>query len=391
MALEPPVTVTPPDRQQGVAALALLSLAAGFLHAAVIDSHRGHGIAAGVFAATALFQILWAGLVMARASRGLLAAGAIVNAAIVVGYVMSRTVGIDFIDGFQEVEPVAFTDAVATGLELVLAVGAGILAYAPSSRRLWPAGRLGTAGLAGVGLAVALISVPAAAGAGSLHEHGEGEEAAAHSHGGELAVAHTDGHDHAATSTIATPEEQAAADQLLADTVEGLWQWTDPQKVHDAGFRPINDDATGTAHLVNWDWINDDVVLDPAHPESLVYRVTPQGRVLEAAMFMAPAGTPDDQVPDVGGPITQWHIHDNLCYSPVEMVDGAPERHVIGIVTTDGNCTRGEHPTPEAPMLHVWVVPQRCGPFSALEGVGAGQAIEEVQDPATAPECQHSH
>jgi hypothetical protein len=24
-------------------------------------------------------------------------------------------------------------------------------------------------------------------------------------------------------------------------------------------------------------------------------------------------------------------------------------------------------------MIHVWIVPQRCGPFSALEGVGGGQ------------------
>lgn len=25
------------------------------------------------------------------------------------------------------------------------------------------------------------------------------------------------------------------------------------------------------------------------------------------------------------------------------------------------------------PMIHVWIVPQVCGPFAALEGIGAGQ------------------
>jgi hypothetical protein len=24
-------------------------------------------------------------------------------------------------------------------------------------------------------------------------------------------------------------------------------------------------------------------------------------------------------------------------------------------------------------MVHVWIVPQRCGPFAALEGIGGGQ------------------
>ena len=109
-------------------------------------------------------------------------------------------------------------------------------------------------------------------------------------------------------------------------------------------------------------------------------------------MYMAPAGTPDDQVPDVGGPITQWHIHNNLCYSPVQTVDGAPQRSVVGLTSgpNGDQCRRGEYLSPQAPMLHVWVAPHECGPFSALEGVGAGQAIQEAQDPSAPADCQHS-
>jgi hypothetical protein len=163
--------------------------------------------------------------------------------------------------------------------------------------------------------------------------------------------------------------------------------------VHEAGFRSIGDCITGNEHLVNWDWINDDTVLDPDHPESLVYRCERDGtRVLEAAMYMAPAGTPDDEVPDVGGPITQWHIHNNLCYSPAEDVDGAPQRRVVGLSSgpNGDQCQNGEYLSPQAPMLHVWVAPHECGPFSALEGVGAGQAIQEQQDPNAPVDCQHS-
>ena len=27
----------------------------------------------------------------------------------------------------------------------------------------------------------------------------------------------------------------------------------------------------------------------------------------------------------------------------------------------------------DTPMLHVWTIPNPCGPFAALEGIGAGQ------------------
>jgi hypothetical protein len=384
-------------RHQGYAALALLSLCAGFLHASVINAHEGPGIASELFTAAAIFQVAWAGLVLARPSRWLLALGAAVNTAFLGGWVLSRTSGISFIDGFEHEEAVGFTDATTAALQALLVVGAAILLLRPSrDDRPARVARLSTAGLGIMGLAVAALAVPAAA-AGSDHGGGadhHGEAAAAGDHHGDDAAAgdHADGHGegHEDPST-ATPEEREAADALLADTTSGLWQWNDEERVHEAGFRSINDCLTGNEHLINWQWINDDVVLDPDHPESLVYECKPGGkRELVAAMFMAPAGTPDDAVPDVGGPITQWHIHNNLCYSPERMTDGAPQRVVVGLTSGEGQCARGEFLTPHAPMLHVWVVEHECGPFSALEGAGAGQAITEEQDPNAEPDCQHS-
>jgi hypothetical protein len=37
-------------------------------------------------------------------------------------------------------------------------------------------------------------------------------------------------------------------------------------------------------------------------------------------------------------------------------------------------------------MIHVWIVPHRCGPFAALEGVGGGQ-INEGEERL----CDHAH
>ena len=111
----PPAERTPPS---WVAALALLSVAAGFIHAAVVDSHRGHGVAAGVFTAIAVFQIGWAGLVHFRPARWVLALGAAVNAAIVGGWALNRISGIPFIDGFQDPEDVGLTDTERDGTPL---------------------------------------------------------------------------------------------------------------------------------------------------------------------------------------------------------------------------------------------------------------------------------
>ena len=37
-------------------------------------------------------------------------------------------------------------------------------------------------------------------------------------------------------------------------------------------------------------------------------------------------------------------------------------------------------------MIHVWIVPHECGPFAALEGVGAGSILEGEQR-----WCDHAH
>jgi hypothetical protein len=387
------------EAMSAVPVLAVLSLAAGLLHATVVSSHDGHGVAAGVYIGIAIFQVNWAALALAWPRRLVLAIGASVNAAIVVGYVFSRTSGISFIDGFQESESVGFTDAVATAFEVLLVAGAVQLLFAGMARRVWPASARGRAtGFGAVGLAVALVGIPAALAAPTQHDHGQSGETAAAAPsddraGGSVAATHSHGTPASVASEpgpAVTPEQQAAADKLLADTKAQLPQWADSAVAEAAGFRTIGDSVTGNEHLINWNWINDDVVLDPNRPESLVYRPTPNGRVLEAAMFMVRPGTADADLPDIGGTLTQWHIHNNLCMSPERMTNGAPQRFVVGVTSNNGPCSFGER-LPTAQMLHVWIVPNRCGPFSALEGIGGGQAVTEVQDPNADPSCQHSH
>ena len=211
------------------------------------------------------------------------------------------------------------------------------------------------------------------------------------------------GHDHGATSTGVTaapkpydptmpldlsgtpgvtPQQQAAAENLIAVTLVQLPQWSDYRVAEAYGFRSIGDGGTGHEHFVQWDWIDDDVILDPDQPESLVYEPQPDGsKKLVSAMYMLSTDVALQDAPDIGGALMQWHIHDNLCYT-----DDPEQPRVAGLTNPDGTCPSGLVKHKPAPMIHVWITPQKCGPFASLEGAGAGQILAGQQRL-----CDHQH
>jgi hypothetical protein len=216
-------------------------------------------------------------------------------------------------------------------------------------------------------------------------------------HGGAEAGA---GHEHAAASTTppvpydgtlpvdlggvegVTPEQQEYAEAMVTRTIEDLPQWADYRDAEAAGWRSIGDGLTGHEHFIKWDTIDDDRFFDPDEPESLVYETHPDGtKTLAAAMYMLPTSMSLDEVPDDGGPLIQYHVHDNLCYT-----DDPEQPLVRGITNAEGQCTPPLVKHDPAPMVHVWVQPHDCGPFASLEGVGAGQ-VAAGEERA----CDHAH
>ena len=138
---------------------------------------------------------------------------------------------------------------------------------------------------------------------------------------------------------------------------------------------------TGYEHYIKWSLVNDHTLFDPERAESLVYRVDGADRKLEAAMYMLGEGATLDTVPDVGGRLTQWHVHDDLCFSDD---DEAPV--VAGIAAPGRRCRPPLTKRARIPMLHVWIVPHECGPFASLDGIAAGQVRAGEQR-----RCTHVH
>ena len=161
-----------------------------------------------------------------------------------------------------------------------------------------------------------------------------------------------------------TPEQQAAPRTSSSITLIELPQFADPAVAEAAGCHSIGDGGTGHEHLINGDLIDDGRILDPDYPESLVYDTSGGGTPAGVGHVHDPRGTSLDDVPELGGPLTQWHVHDDLCFSPGE------NPRVAGITTVGGTCRAPLQKFDPTPMIHVWIEPHVCGPFAALEGVG---------------------
>ncbi len=165
-----------------------------------------------------------------------------------------------------------------------------------------------------------------------------------------------------------TPAEQQRAETLVRQTIVDLRRYEYPAAAEAAGYRSIGDAITGDEHYIKWSDVDDGHILDPTRPESLVYENRDGKQRVVAAMYMLPFGSRFTDTPDVGGPLTQWHIHADLC-----LTNDPVHKTLSGATSVNGQCPTGSSKAGEMPMLHVWVVPNPCGPFAALEGIGAGQ------------------
>jgi hypothetical protein len=190
-------------------------------------------------------------------------------------------------------------------------------------------------------------------GAGHVHASGTDEISAGH--------APASGHDeaspgeHATGSCQPTSAQVAAANQLSADTRGGLTRFADLRDARRAGYAPHERVRRPLKHYFNAVYVTDGRVLDPTRPEGLLYAHTDRGPVLVAAVYMMNrAGEPGREV---GGCLTRWHVHHELCSSD-------PAKGLIsGVRTRSGSCPPGQVAWAAPPFLHVWTIDFPGGPF----------------------------
>ena len=110
-------------------AVASAAAGAAAIHYAVVAEHFEEWWGFGLFfALSALAQLLWAMLVVTSRSRLLIWCGVVGNAAIVVLWIATRTVGTLVGPEPDTPEPAAVADSVATALELAIVFAGSLLA-----------------------------------------------------------------------------------------------------------------------------------------------------------------------------------------------------------------------------------------------------------------------
>ncbi len=146
-----------------------------------------------------------------------------------------------------------------------------------------------------------------------------------------------------------TAAEQAAATALVNTARTALAKYNDIAVAATDGYQVSG--ITGVDfHAQNPKYENDGRIFDPAHPETLVYGLAPNGRpVLLGAMFMMPSI--DQPGPTPGGPLTVWHAHQHVCIS-------LTPPGLAGLLSPLGMCPVGTFEMPlSAQMIHIWTVP----------------------------------
>ncbi|MCE2735181.1 MAG: hypothetical protein ACK45J_08065 [Acidimicrobiaceae bacterium] len=427
------------------------SLGTGLIHGIAVGLHSEHASAARSFLLLSVLQLGW-GIACLSTSRWqvrLLGLG--IHGAAIGGWILTRTSGIAFIDGLQIPEDPQAADSLSAVLSLVAvvaiawatqrgdapvhqttAMNAGYLCAVVGLLGAWTAtGSVhvhGEVQLVDGGLAITADGVIVTPGlptdstsddavtttsvtATSVVRNGS-SQSTKKTTTTSTSTTSTTLHGHVQTSDQAnaaasgwpraydpsqpvnligiegfTPEQGQRALALLENTKRDLPTYANYATAIAAGYVSIGDESSGHEHLIKYSLLNDNRFLDTTAPESLVYKVVGTTRILVSAMYIAPPGTAinDTTLVNYGGGLLQWHVHDNLCW---RNVNGIPK--VIGALDANGNCPpnsvlqRGG-----APMVHVWIAAHACGPFAALEGVGAGLASEP--DNVRVDKCNAAH
>ena len=249
-----------------------------------------------------------------------------------------------------------FAGIVAVAVGMVGAIWAR-LGIDPDPRRLRRVRGLLLVSVAYVAaLSLVALNRAAVAESAATHAHAAGHvHLSADDHGGPAAPATA----HAAPATGSCHPSSAqlgAATRLIADTRWSLGRFVDLRAALGAGYLPHRNRPEAIKHYFNPAYVTDGRVLDPARPEGLLYAYTDRGPVVVAAVYLM--NRSDEPGRAVGGCLTAWHGHDNLCSS--DPASGM----ITGVRSTGGRCPRGQVPWASPPMLHTWVIDVPGGPFA---------------------------
>ncbi len=153
--------------------------------------------------------------------------------------------------------------------------------------------------------------------------------------------------------TQPTPEQKEAVDELTSKSYQAAKEngWFDYDKGIKDGFKQFDD-----THYENEEFIHDGKVLDPRHPEYLMYYETSAGKKLAGFMFLT-NGQYEHGL-QIGGPLTVWHYH---IWDEPKCIHG---NSIVKPADSPCLCPKAELSSKSREMMHVWFVDHPDGVFA---------------------------
>jgi hypothetical protein len=177
-------------------------------------------------------------------------------------------------------------------------------------------------------------------------------------------------------TTAPSAAQVAAAANLIKETDASLVRYENVNNAIAAGFT-YRLATNGEEHLLCQNCPPAYQGLNPQDPSSLVYATNVKGHppILLGAMYLMGSGNG----PQVGGGLTRWHTHLEVCQGGKIIIAG------FG-VALQGQCNpstwKDQYTTQ---MLHVWVVPYPGGVFSDDLSTAATTAAAQAALAQTKP------
>jgi len=170
---------------------------------------------------------------------------------------------------------------------------------------------------------------------------------------------------HAGSTPVSvTAAQLEAAARLYEQTRAAAQKYRDLRAAVAAGYQPMEPPGLSIDHYVNRAYFTDADILNPQHIQSLIYYNSPKGPVLIGAMYIMPRwGMPG---PEIGGALTNWHHHDDLCYDKkTNMVVAFAGLSLDDRPGWSRSCPPGTSKQDTPDMLHVWLIDNPNGPFDS--------------------------
>ena len=368
--------------------LASLSAGAGVIHLAMVPSHAGTSVVEGIgFAVAGWFQLTFAVVLFRGRSRfllrlALLRLAVVVNVALIVAWVMSRTTGLPWGGHAWHPETVGFVDVACVAMEAGLVIVACALIARPRLGHGSGRSRLALGAIVPIGvlaLATGALASPSARDhAGDSHgghETGADDSSAGHAGHAEGPLTLSGEHVHGVKAEDIAAEEQpnqpldastrAALKGELTQARDVALRYPTVADATAAGYSLAGGFAPGSgAHYIGLGGgLTGQGALDPTRPMALIYDGTSPTSEITGLMYY---GMGESAPEGFAGPNDHWHRHSNVCLKNGPSGLEVPFPADADVTAAQCADAQGNLMKITGWMVHAWVVPSWESPLGVF-------------------------